>query len=225
MITDEMLATAAKELIWVIGTTFPDPSKNVHHFSHRFRRKMNQLVKKTNHPVRYLWTQRAAGFILVLFVGFMIIFTVSPTVRASVIGWIRERYESYIEYFFNDHLSESPESKEKFDITSLPDGFIESQRVDLDGFCLVVYSNENGNNINFYYSKDPEAGNIMIREEDSTIVTERVNNYEADIYLPNDPSNATSIIWYNTEDNMMFYVSAVCDMDTIIQMAESIKPE
>ena len=96
MITDEMLATAAKELSLAIGATFPDPSKNVHHFSLRFKRKMNQLVKKTNHPVRYLWTQRVAGFILVLFVGFMMIMTVSPTVRASVIGWIRERYESYI---------------------------------------------------------------------------------------------------------------------------------
>lgn len=223
MITDEMLATAAKELCLVIGATFPDPSKNVHHFSLRFKRKMNQLVKKTNHPVRYLWTQRVAGFILVLFVGFMIIFTVSPTVRASVIGWIRERYESYIEYFFDDHLSENPESKEDFYIASLPEGFIESQRVDLDGFSFVVYSNEKGNKINFFYSKDPDAGNIMVKEEGATISATRINNYEADIYVPNDPCNATGIIWYDTDKNMMFYIAATCNVEDIIQLAESIR--
>ena len=223
MITDEMLATAAKELCLVIGATFPDPSKNVHHFSLRFKRKMNQLVKKTNHPVRYLWTQRVASFILVLFVGFMIIFTISPTVRASVIGWIREHYESYIEYFFNDHLTAIPESKEEYNICSLPDGFIVNQCVDLEAFHWVVYTNEKGNRINFYYSKDPEAGNIMVKEEDSTIIETRVHNYEADIYLPADSNNAISIIWYNTDINTMFYISAVCDVDTIVQMAESIE--
>lgn len=218
-----MLATAAKELSLAMSATFPDPVKEAHLFSLQFKRKMKQLIKKTNYPTRYLWTQRVAGFVLALFMGFMVLFATSPSVRASVIGWIKEQYESYIEYFFNDHLSEAAESKEEYNITSLPDGFIINQRVDLEGFCLVVYSNENGNRINFYYSKDPDAGNIMVKEEGSTIIETQINNYEADIYLPNDSNNATSIIWYNTENNMMFYISAVCNMDIIIQMAESIK--
>ena len=63
----------------------------------------------------------------------------------------------------------------------------------------------------------------MVKEEDSTIIETRVHNYEADIYLPADSNNAISIIWYNTDINTMFYISAVCDVDTIVQMAESIE--
>ena len=86
-----------------------------------------------------------------------------------------------------------------------------------------MYTNEKGNRINFYYSKDPEAGNILVKEEDSTIIKTRVHSYEADIYLPADSNNAISIIWYNIDTNMMFYISAVCDVDAIVQMAESIE--
>lgn len=221
MITDEMLATAAKELSLVIGATFPDSSKNVHHFSLRFRRKMNQLVKKTNHPVRYLWTQRVAGFILVLFIGFMIIFTASPTVRASVIGWIKEQYESYIEYFFPDKMH-AQDAHDQYEITALPKDYSETQRFDTEGLCTVLYTNDNGDQIHFIYSKDPTTVNCIIMTDESQLVTTYVADYPADLYLPNDTGISTTIIWYDVEKETAFYISALTNTATIIEYAESI---
>lgn len=223
MITDEMLASAAEELVLVMNEVFPDPAKETHHFSLRFKRKMSKLIKKTDHPIRYIWAKRVAGLILALWVGFVVVFAVSPTVRASVIGWIKETYESYIEYFFNDSLSDRAENKEEYNISSLPEGYILSQRVNPDGFCMVVYSNENGDKIDFVYSKDSDAGNMLIKAENAVIVPTYINECEAEMYLPNDPNNATGIIWYDTEKNMMFYLSAVCSKDIIIHMAKSVK--
>lgn len=223
MITDEMLAVAAKELSLIISATFPDPVKEVHHFSLRFKRKMMRLIKKTNHPTRYLWTQRVAGFVLVLFVGFMIIFTASPTVRASVIGWIKEQYESYIEYFYPDVIVEKEEANHSFEITGLPEHYSEESRIEVDGSCMVVYSNGNGDYIDFIYSKDQNAGNFMLKEDGTTILRTNIGHYEADIYLPDNPNNSTSIIWYNTHYNMIFYISAVSESENLLLWAESVK--
>lgn len=223
MITDEMLAIAAKELSLVIGASFPDPSKNAHHFSLRFNRKMKQLVKKTNHPVRHLWTQRVAGFILVLFVGFVIIFATSPTVRASVIGWIKEQYESYIEYFYPDAIVEKVDPNHSFEIAGLPEHYREESRIEVDGSCMVIYSNGDGDYIDFIYSKDQNAGNFMLKEDGTTILRTNVGYYEADIYLPDNPSNSTSIIWYDAQYNMMFYISAVSEAEDLLLLAESVK--
>lgn len=222
MITDEMIVASAKELSLVMSAAYPDPAKVAHRFSLRFKRKMKRLVSKTDHPIRYLWVQRVASFILVLFIGFMLVFTISPTVRASVIGWIKAQYGAYIEYFFDEHLPDTAQSKQEYDILYLPTGFVMSQRIALDGFSLVVYSNADGNTISFFYSKDPDAGNIMVKEEGATINEVYVHNYNADVYVPDDPNDATGIIWYDTHNNMMFYISATCSMEEIIEMAESI---
>lgn len=221
MITDEMLATAAKELSLVMSATFPDPSKEVHHFSLRFKRKMKQLIKKTNHPTRYLWAQRVASFVLALFMGFMVLFATSPSVRASVIGWIKEQYESYIEYFFPSGLT--TKEKERFEITQIPEGFEEILFVDEENFCLSVYSDGDGNKIDFVYSRDPDAGNMMVKSEGSTVIHTYVGGCQADLYLPDDSENATSLIWYDAEKNMMFYISTVSTTEGIIRMAESVK--
>lgn len=222
MITDEMIVAAASELSLVMSVAFPDPAIDVHHFSFRFKRRMNRLINKTNHPTRYLWVQRVASFVLVLFMGFMLLFAASPSVRASVIGWIKEQWESYIEYFCPDIASAKEVDSDYFEITALPPGFVEIKRTDIDGLSMAVYSDNNGSFINFLCSNDPNAGNLIVRSEESTIVHEYVCNYEADIYIPDDPHNTTSIVWYDIDRNLLFLISTVDTAENIIYLAESI---
>lgn len=221
LITDEMLAAAAKELSLVMIAVFPDPEKEIHSFSLRFNQKMKKLVRRTIQPTRYLWTRRIAGFILALFVGFMVVFTISPSVRASVIGWIKDKYESYIEYFFPDNRNNT--TIKSFSIDALPKDYEEVQRFELDTVCMVQYSNPNGSFIDFVYSKDPDAGNMMVKVEGTTIIHTNVQGYEADLYCPNNPEDATGIIWYNNKYNTIFYISALCSDAEIIAMANSVK--
>jgi hypothetical protein len=220
LITDEMLAAAAKELSLAMITVFPDPEKEIHNFSLRFNQRMKKLVRQTVHPMHYLWTRRIAGFILALFVGFMMVFAISPSVRASVIGWIKEKYESYIEYFFPDNQDNT--TIKSFSITILPEGYEEVERLELDTVCMVQYSNLNGSFIDFVYSKDPEAGNMMVKAEGTTIIHTNVQGYEADLYSPNNLEDATGIIWYNNRYNTIFYISALCSDTEIIAMANSV---
>lgn len=220
LITDEMLAAAAKELSLAMIAVFPDPEKEIHNFSLRFNQKMKKLVRRTSRTTSYLWTRRIAGFILALFVGFMVVFTISPSVRASVIGWIKERYESYIEYFFPDNQDNT--TIKSFAIASLPEDYKEVQRFELDTVCMVQYSNLNGSFIDFVYSKDPDAGNMMVKVEGTTIIHTNVQGYDADMYYPNNPEDATGIIWYNNKYNTFFYISALCSDAEIIAMANSV---
>lgn len=221
LITDEILAAAAKELSLAMIAVFPDPEKEIHNFSLRFNQKMKKLVRKTIHHTRYLWTKRIAGFALVLFVGFMVVFMISPSVRANVIGWIKEQYESYIEYMFPNVRSVVKE--EKYMMTFLPETYEEIIYVDEEDYCLTVYANNLGQKIDFLYSKDPEAGSMMVKLEGSTIINTYINGCQADIYLPDNPENATSIIWYDADKNMMFYISKVSSIEEIIKLAENVK--
>lgn len=221
MITDEMLAAAAKELSLAMIAVFPDQEKEIHNFSIRFNQKMKKLLRQTIHPTSYLWTRRIAGFILALFIGFMVVFTISPSVRAYVIGWIKEQYESYIEYIFPN--VRSVVQGEKYVMTFVPEAYEEIIFIDEENYCLTVYANNLGEKIDFIYSKNPEAGNMMVKLEGSTIINTSINGCQADIYLPDNSENATSIIWYDTDTNTMFYISKVSSIEEIIQLAENVK--
>lgn len=221
MITDEMLAAAAKELSLAMIAAFPDPEKEIHNFSLRFNQKMKKLVRRTSQTTSYLWTRRIAGFILALFIGFMVVFTISPSVRAYVIGWIKEQYETYIEYMFPN--VRSVVQGEKYLMTFVPETYEEIIFVDEEDYCLTVYANNFGQKIDFLYTKDPEAGNMMVKLEGSTIINTCINGCQADIYLPENSENATSIIWYDTDVNTMFYISKVSSIEEIIKLAENVK--
>lgn len=64
---------------------------------------------------------------------------VSPTVRAAVIRWVTEWYETHILYQY----SGEPENNSipQLELVNLPDGYVETDRIEMPDSISVVYQN------------------------------------------------------------------------------------
>lgn len=221
-----MLTEAANDFCDAMLRSLPDPKDCNYEFSPRFERKMKRLIHWTNHPVTYRVLQRVASFALVIFIGFMMIFAISPTVRAAVLGWIREQYESFITYYFEDGTSPS-DGPTLYCIGDIPVEYTEltsSYNEELGNF-IGVYSDPDGNMLYFMYSTIPENANYFLGETDYIVERVFVSGHTADFYLAKDNTQSNGIIWCDEENNTVFYISAKLTKNTLITLAESVIPK
>lgn len=142
-ITDEMMAEAAAEMNEAMLRSLPDPDDCHHEFSRRFKRKMKRVIYRADHPVQFRIMQRVATIFLVICIGFATILTFSPTVRANVVGWIREQYESFVAYYFEDNYESKADPVEYY-ISDLPVEYAEIAVSDNEGIHTTVYSTNDG---------------------------------------------------------------------------------
>lgn len=214
---DETIASAAVELIVLLSQKY-EPKH--HEFSLAFERKMARLIRKVNNSVRYRFIRRVACIILVLSSVIMTLLMTSPTVSAAIIGWIREQYDTYIEYLLPDSVKNNPASHQ-YAITLLPDGYHETKRFDVENLCTVLYADQTNNRIHFIYSKDPEAISFLVLSDESTVINTFVSGHAADLYIPINPDDSTSIVW--SDEDIIFFISYVAEPDVIVKLAESVK--
>ena len=221
-----MLTEAANDFCDAMLRSLPDPKECNYEFSSRFERKMKRLIHRTNHPVTYRILQRVASFALVIFIGFMMIFAISPTVRAAVLDWIREQYESFITYYFEDgtSLSDGPTT---YYISDLPTDYIEltSTYDEESGVFVGLYSDPNGNSLYFTYSTIPENADFFIRRENYEIEQLSVSGNPADFYLSIDGTESNGVIWCDDNEKVVFFISAMMDKDDLLGLAESVMPK
>lgn len=224
MITEEMMAAAAAEMNEAMLRSLPEPEDCYHEFSAKFEKKMKRVMYRADHPLQFRVLQKVASVILVLFLGFASIMVISPTVRASVFGWIREQYESLIYYYFEDGVS-PVEGPTTYCIESLPPQYFEltSSYNEENGNFLGVYVDNEGNMMYFMYSLIPENSNYYITQEDYVIERVYVSTSVADFYLAKDSSNSNAIIWCNSETNVVFCITAKLEKKELISLAESVK--
>lgn len=225
MITEEMMAAAAAEMNEAMLRSLPEPEDCYHEFSAKFEKKMKRVMYRADHPLQFRILQKVASIILVLFLGFATIMAISPTVRASVFGWIREQYESLIHYYFNDSVS-SVEGPTTYYISNLPPQYTELTSFFNEelGEYTGVYSDDEGNVLYFMYSLIPEITNYYLGSEEDYIVEHvYISTNRADFYQSKDHSQSNGIIWCDSETNTVFYLSARLNKEEIIALAEGIK--
>lgn len=74
---------------------------------------------------------------------------VSPSVRAAVMNWVTEWYETHILYRYSgEQISgELP----RYEITALPGGYAETERIEIPSALYVTYENVEGRRLYFDY--------------------------------------------------------------------------
>ena len=221
MITNEMISTAAEEANQMLLDSLPCSDTFKHKFSAKFERKIKHQISKANHPMRYRFLKQVAGFLLVLFISGIALLTLNSEVRASFIGWIREQYETLFSYQFIGE-SFNPDGLKSYELRVIPEGYseIDKQHSELDGFA--VYMNDNGDILQFVYSGDYENVALYINHVDYEKTKTHVNEYEADLYLSNNPDSSHAIVWIDTEQNIAFLISGFFFFFTLINLAENI---
>ena len=222
MITEEMMASAAAEMNDAMLRSLPDQEDFHHTFSTKFERKMKRLIYRTDHPIQTLILQWVASVILVLFVGLATIMAISPTVRANVLGWIREQYESFIAYYFVDEPSSQNRNTEFFiDCLNTEYSLVYSS---VEGnIHHQVYEDNNGICIDFTYATNYTQNCFYIKQDNYEIHHISINGKAGDIYISIDGCEKNSVIWFDEESKIMFYIAANIDPDGLISFAERMK--
>lgn len=221
MITDELIAEAAAELNQALIDSLPDPHECKHQFSKKFERKMEKLIHRVNHPIRHMVLNRVASILLVILIGFTMVMSFSPTARATVIGWIKQAYESFYSYYFETDAE--TESNYRYQIDPLPDGYVEVSYSDDNNLFMHVYAGEQNEMLVFVYSEDFKSMAFFLKHEGYVVVDAIVDGGKAELYLSENEGLNNSIIWSNEETDVIFYVSGYFDGNQLINIAESVK--
>lgn len=223
MITDKMLAEAAAELNATMLDSLPDPAECRHTFSKHFERKMKRIIRRANHPVGYHIMHRAASFILVLFLSFMTLLALSPSVRAAFFGWIQAQYDYYTHFYFSSGTAQYNKPAD-YELDLLPDGYKAFKEMKLPKNTTKSYANHSTNEIIYFtYSLDSDSIEYFYEFDEYSFEEVRVNDKVAKFYDAHDPSIANIIQWSDASTNTFLSISGFLEREELILMAENVK--
>lgn len=219
MINDAMLKQAAEELAIAINESLPDPKECVYQFSPKFEKKLKRLTRRANHPILYRSLRMAASVLLVFMIGFGSILTVSTEAREIVFGWMRVRYQSMYEYFFEGEI-ENPEN-----VTYYPQWLPEDCKFETSystlGGEVYIYFTPRDSLVQFsYISKSNEK--LYMDGVDAEQKDVMINGGSGKLYISHNEGQTSSLIWMNKSRTVLFSISGDYDEDVLIKMAENI---
>ena len=230
MLTDAILKEATAEAERFRLSILPEDGEP-HEFSKRFQRKMEKLIRRTNHPIRYQVMRTAAAVALAIVTLFGAVMAVSPEARAAVVGWIKETFGVYAQYS-NDqvrgnHDADSNNAKQEaikyeYHLAVIPEGYRELTVVDKIDGKAYVYINDAGEIIQFLYTYGTEKSSLFVETEAYTQYSAFVNEWSADIYIAKKETETNVIIWQDSHTGVLFEIFAMADRDELIKIAETV---
>ena len=195
----------------------------------RYKQSMKSMLKNplkwAQRKSRSIWKTvlpKVALLLLVFFLGLGGVMAVSTTARAAVIQWVVEWYHTHITYRFTGE--DISDTMPQYEIAALPEGFleIESGLIEEPYYIAKVYQNQAGDPIYFDYTYMQQGAAIDVSTEDIDIITVSVNGREGKVYLAKNPEQRNTIIWIDSESNILFTIDANLNQAEILHLAESV---
>ena len=196
--------------------------------SRRHKEQMRRMLKNPLHweknrsrtPLQNVgrW---AAVVLLFVSLGFGIIMLFSAPARAAVERWVVEWYQTHIVYRY----SGSAESLPRYELTGLPEGFIELERMEEPTFTFtyVLYGNESGELISFSCAVMEQGGATVFVPDGDTVTEVMVGKHRGTLFIPQDPESMKTLTWINESDAVQFTIVADLDESDMIRLAESLR--
>lgn len=193
----------------------------------RHQRQMAAMVKDPlkweRRRARPIWKnvlQKVAVILLVFSLSLGSLMAVSPTVRATVVRWVTEWYETHIVYRYSgeDISGEMP----YYEISGLPQGYTETIRDVYEASASVVYESLSGDMICFDYTYMQQGAANIIAPGDDEIIDVTVNGIQGQLFMPHDSEAAKTITWIDADSNIQFVVKAFCSETDILHMAKNV---
>lgn len=165
--------------------------------------------------------RRAAAIVLAASLGLAV---ASPTTRAAVFSYVVNWYESYVDFRHagDDALGELPD----YEIAALPESYhmIAEQSLRMENHAVEWYEDEVGNVILLEYAYMQDGTIISVDMTGAEVTSVTVNGMEGFLFRsPEGESKDSTITWISEADNMQFSLSAVCEENDLLRMAESVK--
>ena len=199
----------------------------------RYQRQMTAMLadplkwaRKRARPVWKRVIQKVAVILLVFSLSLGSLMAISPTVRAAVVRWVVEWYETHITYRYSGE--QITDEMPRYEIADLPEGYIEdeSKRIAWPEYISFTFYNpnkENDQKIIFDYTYMSQGGASDFVTEDSEVLSVTVNGLEGQLFLADDWENTRSTLtWIDAERNLQFTLMAALSETDILHIAESI---
>lgn len=172
--------------------------KPTRHYQRQMAAMLSDPLKWARKRARPIWKsalQKVAMILLVFTLSLGSLMVVSPTVRAAVVRWVTEWYETHIVYRYSGEqiTGEMPQ----YEITDLPEGYaeVESKRIEWPDYISFTYYNpnkENDQGIIFDYTYMSQGGVADFVTEDSETISVTVNGLKGQLFLAKDWENTRS---------------------------------
>lgn len=218
--TDEQIREAADMFENSLLDTLPKSNTCQHTFSPEFERKMKRVIRKANYNTVYCVLQRVACILIAVALCGSMLLLLNTNVQAVVIDWVKEKFSFFTSYFFAGDSSNNPHKA--YTVGWLPEEYTILDQTDLPDGGTAIYVDTNGQILQFSYSYDTNESSFHIGEESFTYHQVTVSKYRADLYLAEDPSHSNGLVWVGENGTVLFQLTAFCDEETLLQIAESV---
>ena len=195
--------------------------------SRRHKRRMRAMLANPSGWLRGrerpLWRQavrRAAVFLVVCGMPLAGVMAFSPAARTAMVRWVVERSGDGIRYTYSGE--QSPETLPQYEITALPEGFVETERDVLPGRVDVIYENPSGDVIWLSYVFMRQGALTSFDTTDANAFDVTVNQLPGIFFEARTPGNLNTLRWIDPDLNMHFIVDGCFDLDVLLHIAESI---
>lgn len=180
-------------------------------------------IKWLHNLERPVWRRilhHVAMILLVISIGFGSVMITVPSVRAAVIRWITEWYETHIVYRYSGETT--PDALSEYEITALPDGFVETQRMEMPGISGVTYEKGLDSTIYFDYATVSQGGASAFYTDDSIVIDVSVSGMYGQFFESKAPDKFNTITWINHNRNIQFSISGIFNQAELLRLAESV---
>lgn len=199
--------------------------------SPRFQKQMDAMLKDPNgwakrreRPVWKRSLQTDASIVLVCSLSLGALIAASPTVRAAVVNWAMEWYETYVVYrFFEEPVEDQLLPMPEYQITKLPNGYRkDGDLLELPNDTEIKYRSESGETIRFAYTRMYQGGLLSVCTENMVVSDITVNGCPGQLYVSDDPEQSNALIWNDEENGLQFIIDGFASEADLMQMAESV---
>lgn len=188
-----------------------------------FLRDPARALRAAARPQRPQW-QRAlravACFLLAVSVIFGAVLAASPAARATVIRWFTREFDTHTAYQFEGYVLQSQMGR--WGITDLPEGYKETEVVDLENMVRVIYSNGNPEvDIEFDYQLLTNGSGENLDNEWHTVSDVSILGMPGQLFTSIEEDGINMVLWFDEGTNHSFLIMSRLEYEVLLQMAES----
>lgn len=219
MVTKAMLREAAGEAEYALLKSLENKTYEPHQFSDRFEKKIEKLIRRAKHPIRYNVMRSTAAILLLVVILFGMVFAISPEVRANVINWVKSTFMRYSQYSSDGNNSNI---EYEYFFQTVPSGYSELKIIDSKDGKTYLYINKEANLLQFTYARGGRLNNFFVKSDLHSHTEEFINGNKADIYITSSNNDSNAIIWIDAETETLLYINAKVSRDLLVEFAESV---
>ncbi len=196
-----------------------------HNFSDVFQAEIQHL-KAQDHKQRsgIAILKRCAAAIILVVLSISSILMTSTDARAAIMGWFKESLEGQNIFHFQGSLTEEqfPEVKLQW----MPEGLTCTINESSGNLFSMLYEDpedpRSGFTLGGGYMNDSTTSIMGYNDGPHQILSVKVGEHSGELYLSEDPSNPSGLIWFDEENNVFFVITSFYTPEVILRIAEGV---